>query len=123
MAELLKEMGFAYRKQKNHKYYYEQPRIIEQRHAYLRKMMQNRVEKKPGVFLDETWANSHDGRDEAWVENDPVTGGTIRGVRHPLHLVKGHGALFLEQGERWVGFPIPLLSSVPRSTQATTMTR
>ena len=76
-------MGFQYRKQKNHKYYYEQPRIIEQRHAYLRKVMHNRVEKKPVVYLDETWANSHDGKDLAWVEKDPVTGGTIGGVRRP----------------------------------------
>ena len=65
-------MGFQYRRQKNHKYYYEQPRIIEQRHAYLRKVMHNRVEKKPVVYLDETWANSHDGKDLAWVEKDPT---------------------------------------------------
>ena len=42
--------------------------------------MHNQVDKKPVVYLDETWANSHDG---AWVEKDPVTGGTIEGVRRP----------------------------------------
>ena len=76
-------MGFHYRKQDNRKYYYEQPQIIEQRHKYLRKIMQNRVDKKPVVFLDETWANAHDGKDLAWVEDDPVTGGTLGGVRRP----------------------------------------
>ena len=59
------------------RYYYEQPKIIEQRHAYLRRMMQNRADKRPVVFLDETWANSHDGKDLAWVEDDLVTGGTL----------------------------------------------
>ena len=74
LAELLKEMGFSYKK-------HEQPRIIEQRHTYLRKIMHNRVEKRLVVFLDETWANSHDGKDLAWVEEDTVTGGTLGGVK------------------------------------------
>ena len=43
LAELLKEMGFSYKKQDNRRYYYEQPRIIEQRHTYLCKIMHNRV--------------------------------------------------------------------------------
>ena len=83
-------MGFHYRKQDNRRYYYEQPQIIEQRHKYLHKMMQNRVDQKLVVFLDETWANSHDGKDMAWVENDPVTGGTLGGVRRPT----GEGEAF-----------------------------
>ena len=45
--------------------------------------MHNRVDKKPVVFLDETWANSHDGKHLAWVENDPITKGTLGGVRRP----------------------------------------
>ena len=46
-------------------------------------MMQNRVDKRPVVFLDETSANYHDGKDLAWVEKDTVTGGTLGGKRHP----------------------------------------
>ena len=69
-------MGFKYCKIDNRRYY-EQPRIIEQRHTYLHGMMQNRADKKLVIFLDETWANS------AWVEDDPVIGGTLGGVRHP----------------------------------------
>ena len=72
LSKLLNEMGFAYWKQDNRRYYYEQPQIIQQRHTYL-----------PVIFLDETWANAHDGRDMAWVEDDPVTGGTLGGVRRP----------------------------------------
>ena len=45
--------------------------------------MQNRVEKKPFVFLDETWANAHDGKDLVWVEEDTVTGGTLGGIKRP----------------------------------------
>ena len=99
------------------RYYYEQPHIIEQRKTYLRKMRQNRADKKPVVFLDETWANAHDGKDLAWVEDDAVTGGTLRDA----HLVKVSALLFLEREVRWVGSPIPLSSSNPRKTQAITM--
>ena len=42
--------------------------------------MQYRVENKT---VDEKWANSHDGKDLAWVEEDKVTEGTLRGVRRP----------------------------------------
>ena len=83
LAEILQEMGFHYKKINNRGYYYEQPHIIEQRHIYLCRMLQNRADKKPVVFLDETWANSHDGKDLAWVEEDTVTGGTLGGVRRP----------------------------------------
>ena len=33
------------------------------------------------VYLDETWANAHDGKSKAWLEDDKVTGGTKGGVR------------------------------------------
>ncbi len=46
-------------------------------------MRRNREEKHPVVYLDETWANAHDGKDRAWVEQDTVTGGTIGGVHRP----------------------------------------
>ena len=103
LQKLLKEMGFRlvsdvstayyvdriyaillyrYKKVDNRRHYYEQPRIIEQRHSYLQRMMRNRTEGRPVVFLDETWANAHDGKDSAWVERDTVTGGTLGGVRY-----------------------------------------
>ena len=31
------------------------------------------------MYLDETWANAHDGKTRAWLEKDPVTKGTIGG--------------------------------------------
>ena len=57
--------------------------LIEQRHTYLRIIIRNREEKRPMVDLDETWANAHDGKDKAWVENDAVTGGTVGGIHRP----------------------------------------
>ena len=34
--KILREMGFHYKKHENKKYIYEQPRVIQQRHDYLR---------------------------------------------------------------------------------------
>ena len=76
-------MGFRHRKIDDRRHYYKQPRIVEQRHTYLRKIIQNRLDKIPVVFYDETWANAHDGKDTDWVEKDTVTGGTLGGVKHP----------------------------------------
>ena len=33
------------------------------------------------MYLDETWANAHDGKKKAWVETDITTKGTIGGVQ------------------------------------------
>uniref|UniRef100_A0A1X7VAE2 Uncharacterized protein n=1 Tax=Amphimedon queenslandica TaxID=400682 RepID=A0A1X7VAE2_AMPQE len=57
-------------------------------------MMQNRANNKPVVFLDETWANAHDGKDLAWVAEDTVTGGTLGGRRRP----SGKGKHFIILG-------------------------
>ena len=78
---LLKEMGFRYRRMNNKRHYYEQQRIVDQRHSYLKRMRQNRQDKRPVVYLDETWCNAHDGKERSWVEKDSVTGGTLGGVK------------------------------------------
>ena len=33
------------------------------------------------MYLDETWANAHDGKKKAWVEEDTTTKGTIGGIQ------------------------------------------
>ena len=43
---------YRHKKVDDRRHYYEQPRIIEQRQAYLRQMMKNRQEKRPVVYLD-----------------------------------------------------------------------
>ena len=45
-------------------------------------MRANRTDNSPVVYLNETWANAHDGRACGWVEKDLVTGGTLGGVTH-----------------------------------------
>lgn len=81
LHQLLREMGFGYRRVNNKRHYYEQTKIIKQRHSYLRRMRRNRTEKRPVVYLDETWCNAHHGKELAWVEKDKVTGGTLGGVK------------------------------------------
>lgn len=82
LRRVIKEMGFKHKTINDKLHYYEQPRIIEQRHKYLRRMRKNRTEKRPVVYLDETWCNAHDGKGKAWVTSDGVTAsGTKGGVK------------------------------------------
>ena len=71
---VLREMGFCYKRHENKRYIYEQPRIIQQRHDYLRHLHRNRQEQRPVVYLDETWVNAHHGRDTMWVDCDGTAG-------------------------------------------------
>jgi len=74
------------------------------------------------VYLDETWANAHDGKSKAWVEKDTTTGGTIGGVQGFVitvlciysllnlltedHLEKENVLLCCMQVEKMDGFPV-----------------
>ena len=99
-------MGFKHKRVDDKRHYYEQPRIVEQRHTYLRRMRRNRQEKRPVVH-------------------------GLRGMKSPVELLaawegllgRARVWLFLGQEERMVGFPILLLSSVPRRTQGIIMTK
>lgn len=86
LHQVLREMGFRYRKHENKRYIYEQPHIIEQRHTCLRAMRANRASKhpRPTIFLDETWCNSRHGRTHMWVDSDG------RGPPQ-LHVLDQHG--------------------------------
>ena len=44
-------------------------------------MKRNWTGGKPVLYLDETWANTHDGKKKAWTEIDTTTKGTIGGVQ------------------------------------------
>ena len=94
--KLLRRIGFTYKKVQDKRYVYEQPRIIEWRHKYLRRMRKSRSENQPVVFLDETWVNAHDGRERTWIEVDQETGGTKGGVRKPSG--KGTRLIILHAG-------------------------
>ena len=81
LHHLIKKMGFGCRHVSDKRNYYEQLRIIEQCHSYLRRMRRNRTEKRPVVYLDETWCNEHHGKELAWVEKDTVIGGALGEVK------------------------------------------
>jgi len=45
-------------------------------------MKHNQTEGKSVVYLDETWANTHDGKNKAWVQKDTTCKqGTLGGVK------------------------------------------
>ena len=95
--KLLRKIGFKHKMVNDKRYVYEQPRIIVQRHEYLRRMRRNRREGRPVVYLDETWANARDSLEKMWVEDDPaVSGGTIGGLRKPSG--KGSRLIILHAG-------------------------
>ena len=69
--------------------YYEQSRIVHQRHSLLRRMRRNRDEGRPVVYLDETWCNAHDKKIKQWLEKDPACyGGTIGGPKGYVKLIE-----------------------------------
>ena len=74
--KVLREMGFRHKKYQNKQYIYEQPRVIQQRHDYLRRLRRNHgpAESRPVVYLDETWVHAHHGRDTMWVDADGQAG-------------------------------------------------
>ena len=71
LSKVLKSMGFKYKVREDGKrYVYEQPKVIQQRHDYLRRMRRNRQEGRPQVYLDDTWINSHAAPERIWVDED-----------------------------------------------------
>ena len=110
-VKVLKSMGFRYKTREDGKrYVYEQLRVIQQRHEYLRRMRRNRVEKRPEVFLDETWLNSHAAPEKLWVDCDGSGG-----WRRPSG--KGQRLIILHAGSRegWVPESELVFSSKTRS--------
>ena len=100
--KLLRKLGFRYKQVNDKRYVYEQPRIIVQRHEYLRRMRRNGREGRLVVYLDETWANARDNVEKMLLEDDPVvSGGTIDGFCKPSG--KGSRLIILHDGGRkWV---------------------
>ena len=79
VAKILLKIGFKYKVRADGKrYIYEQPRVIQQRHDYLRRMQRNRMEKRPLVYIDETWLNSHAAPERIWVD---TRGGWTRVIK------------------------------------------
>ena len=47
------------------------------------------------MYLDETWANAHDGKKKDWAEKDTTTKGTIGGVEVCVDIVFSFRKMFL----------------------------
>ena len=110
-----------HKKVDDRRHYYKQPRIMEQRHAYLRQMINNCQENRPVVYLDETRANPHNGKDCAWVERDDVTGETLGGIRRPPG--KGARLIILGAGSETGWIPNTTLIFRSKKILAITMMR
>ena len=50
--KLHKKIRFRYKKVNDKRYVYEQPKIILQRHQYIRRMRRNRREDRPVVYFE-----------------------------------------------------------------------
>ena len=101
--KLLRKIGFSYRKI-NKRYVYEQHKIINWRHKYLHRLRRNRSEGKTVIYLDEMWANAHDGHDRTWVEKYDASGRTVGRIQKPTS--KGNRLIILHAGSGslgWVG--------------------
>ena len=84
-------------------------------------MINNRQENRPDVYLDETWANPHNGKDCAWVERDDVTGEILGGIRRPPG--KGAWLIILGAGSETGWIPNTTLYIDPKKILAITMMR
>ena len=100
---VMRKMGFKYKKVNDKRYIYEQPGIIVWRHEYLRRLRRNRRERRPVIYLDETWANARDGVEKMWVEDDSrAISRTKGGIRKPSG--KGSRLIILHAGSEngWI---------------------
>ena len=92
LHKVVRKIGFKYKRRADGKLYvYEQPRVVQQRHDFLRRMRKNTTDKRPVVYLDETWLNAHALPERIWVDADG-TGG----FRHPSG--KGRRLIILHAG-------------------------
>lgn len=87
LRKLLREIGFRYKKtQSNRKVLIERNDISALRASYLHKIKQNECgEKKPVIFLDETFIHSSHTAGRCWQSND------VDGVLNPV-----------SKGNRWI---------------------
>lgn len=66
---LLKEMGFQYKKRGRNSLLLEKEEIVVWRREYLRKIKKFREENKKIYYLDETWVNAGHTKDKIWVDS------------------------------------------------------
>jgi hypothetical protein len=72
LALLLKNLGFSYKKDDNRRALMEKPHVVALRKFFLSKFMKNAEssERKPCVFLDETWVFANGTVRRSWQDED-----------------------------------------------------
>jgi hypothetical protein len=72
LALLLKNLGFSYKKDDNRRALMEKPHVVALRKNFLSKFMKNAEssERKPCVFLDETWVFANGTVRRSWQDED-----------------------------------------------------
>lgn len=84
-------MGFRYEKRRNRAMLLERDDIIVWRHSYLRKIKAFKREKKPLVYLDETWVNVGQATSKIWRDTtirtpkEAFLAGLTTGLKDPTH--------------------------------------
>lgn len=68
LQKILKSMGFTYRNINKRQILMESLRLRNWRFEYLQQIKQYRVEKRPIIYLDETWYDTHDTVSRGWVD-------------------------------------------------------
>lgn len=74
LYRLLKKMGFNYIRDNNRRSLMEKPNIRILRFRFLQKYMENEAKgpnKKPYIFLDETWIFQNGTARRSWQDNNP----------------------------------------------------
>lgn len=70
LGELIKKLGFRYKKDCNRRYLCELPRIASERVQFLRKYVENYESKfRKVVFLDETWVFANGSGSKSWQDD------------------------------------------------------
>ena len=95
---LLKEMGFRFKKYNGWKFVMEQPRVITQRHSFLRKVRKYHRDGCPMIYLDKTWLNPHHTLSNCWIDSSetgevPVKSGKGGRVKSSMLVGKNAGPI------------------------------
>lgn len=79
LGRLLKDIGFTYKKDDPRRSLMEKPHVCHLRYSFLKSYMVNeemKEQKKPYVFLDETWIFTNGSMRKSWQNHD------LRSVKH-----------------------------------------
>lgn len=73
LLRLVKSLGFSYKKEDNRRALMEKPYVADKRRRFLASYMENAElgpEKKPCIFLDETWIFSNGSFRKSWQDDN-----------------------------------------------------